>query len=113
MGYYMFQCDTEFCIEKENVERAAVALQKLNNWQASLGEDGSIEHIEFQGDKYSNEDALLRALAPYVRDGSYIVMAGEDGYYWRWRFSGGLLYEDNGRIIFEKSDRPVFGADPV
>lgn len=152
MGYYMTQVSAGFRIEKENVEKATAALQKLLstvghnakdhiqvgdrfvwhgqnipdpdqqtfdkllrswNWQVYMGEDGSVEHIEFQGEKFWSDEVLLQVLAPYVREGSYIIMSGEEGCHWRWRFSGGVLYEDDGRVVFDKSDSPVFSPEDI
>src|SRR5689334_13567959 len=49
-------------------------------------EDGNITELDFTGEKLGDEETLFSALAPYVREGSQIQMAGEDGAIWRWLF---------------------------
>lgn len=64
-------------------------------------EDGNISNIYFEGEKLGDETALWKALAPFIRSGSYIQMHGEDGSTWRWCFDDGKFEEKSGRIVWE------------
>lgn len=41
--------------------------------------------------KLGDEEILLKAIAPYVDEGSYITVKGEDDARWRWHFQRGTL----------------------
>lgn len=55
-------------------------------WAISLDDDGNIVDIGFRGEKSGDDNMLFQAIAPYVKEGSYIEMRGEDGAMWRWVF---------------------------
>lgn len=69
-------------------------------WTPIMDDEGNIEDIEFLGQKLGNEDELFNTIAPFVRAGSYIVVAGEEGEVWRWRFDGERCHREAGRIEF-------------
>jgi hypothetical protein len=54
---------------------------------------GDVVRIEFSGEKLGDDPILWRAVAPFVEDGSYLQMSGEDGTVWRWVFKGGAMTE--------------------
>jgi hypothetical protein len=111
MGYSMQQMDQSFFIKDEhraNVIKAIIAippnksgyawvddtfrkntdLYTLFNkwrWDISIG-NGSIHEIYFNGEKSGDDLVLFEAIAPYVHEGSFIQMVGENGAIWRWSF---------------------------
>ena len=131
MGYYMEQRDSDFTIKQENIQKAWDALIKLfetkkrhYSWvdtrsvlEASSFRDAMEEArwviyydnnredvcgILFNGEKYGGDEIIiLGAIAPYVEDGSYIEMSGEDGAIWRWVFNDGDIEEKNAKIVWE------------
>ncbi len=68
-------------------------------WLPLVDNEGNIQDIEFTGEKLGDEQILFDALATFVKPGSFIVVAGEDGKVWRWRFDEKCHYEI-GKIIF-------------
>jgi hypothetical protein len=50
---------------------------------------GNIISIEFSGGKIGNCDVLFKAIAPFVREGSFIDWVGEDGAIWSDVFENG------------------------
>ena len=65
-------------------------------------EDGNYDSICFPDEKVSDADVPLKAIAPYVKNGSSIEMTGEDGTMWRWLFRNGSCVEQHVReIIYE------------
>lgn len=69
-------------------------------WLPLMDEEGNVEELDFLGEKLGDERILFEAIAPYVEAGSDIVVAGEDGKVWRWRFDGKQCQREEGRIIF-------------
>lgn len=57
------------------------------NWKASLDEEGNVVDVQSLCQKAGAENVLFQAIAPFVRRGSYIRMAGEDSV-WKWYFTG-------------------------
>jgi hypothetical protein len=123
--------DQDFTIKKENQEKALIAIKALSfeptrsisgyswvddnyvnantlkealdiwRWEAMIDKDGDIIDLYFTGDKLGDEDFLFRAIAPYVEDGSYIEMSGEDSCLWRWCFENGTIFEKYPTITWE------------
>lgn len=58
-----------------------------------IDEKGSLRIREFTGQKWGSDQELWIALAPYLRDLSYLEWRGEDGEAWRYEVSVGRLYE--------------------
>ena len=70
-------------------------------WDLELDEDGNAVGIHFQGEKIGDDQVLFDAIAPWVKEGSYIEMHGEDGAIWRWTFDGEKCIEKSAKITFE------------
>ena len=63
-------------------------------WNPTVhGNTHDIVGLDFAGKKSGDDEALFAAIAPYVTDGSYIQMTGEDGAVWRWVFKDGRVRE--------------------
>ena len=70
-------------------------------WDAYVNEDDDITDLSFDGEKLGEDDLLFDVISPYVKEGSYIVMQGEDNYTWRWYFDGQTYLYQTGRIVWE------------
>jgi len=73
-------------------------------WQPKTGSDGGVDGVYFTGEKYGDDPILFKAIAPFVEDGSYIEMQGENGEIWRWVFNNGKFKEVYGRHVFEADE---------
>lgn len=130
MGYWMQQIEQAFTIKAENKKAALAAIKELANhevqwyswvetkefveaetlakafdawrWQVEE-EDEDIVYIYFGGEKLGDDEILFKAIAPYVEDGSFIEMSGEDGARWRWIFENGDCIEKDALIDFTAS----------
>lgn len=89
--------DTERVLKSENLINALNEIR----WEPDTNDDGNIDYIEFNGEKIGDEDIFFNAIAPYVKDGSYIEMVGEDNYRWRWVFHDGMVEEKAAKIIWD------------
>jgi hypothetical protein len=76
------------------------------SWKAEFYDDGELVNLYFvDPQKVGAEDTLFQTIAPWVKDGSYILVRGEEGEVWRWFFNEGVCKVQQGRIVFE--DDPI------
>lgn len=68
-------------------ERALFEALEAFGWIVEVAPDGSICTIGYESDKMGFEEEVLAAIAPWVDEGSFIEMVGEDSERWRWVFS--------------------------
>lgn len=115
MGYYMsLQC-SHFSIKEENKAAALKAVKEVDyqswsrgdhskaktldeamsclRWPIVEDDDGNVIDINFDGEKFGDDELLFKALGPYVEAGCYIQMSGEDNSMWRWAFDGNKCTE--------------------
>ena len=90
-------------VQEENVARAnnfKDAAQAFR-WDMWIDDAGDIYGTMFNGEKYTgSEITFLNAIAPYVREGSYIEMQGEEGERWKWYFDGKECTEHTAQILY-------------
>ena len=89
MSYLANMIDCTFHVKTENTGRV---IKKSENYSfhAELDDEGAITGLEFVSEKISfDEDRMFQEIAPYVENGSYIEMEGEDSTRWRWLFKNG------------------------
>lgn len=65
------------------------------------GSAGDIVGIDLTYDKLWFDYDMFQAIAPYVEDGSYIEISGEDGELWRWCFKNGKCLEIYPKIVWD------------
>jgi hypothetical protein len=65
------------------------------------GDDGDFDIIEFDGEKLGDDELIFSAIAPFVKDDSFVEMRGEDGSIWKWVFKDGKVKEKTGKVVFE------------
>ena len=109
MGYIIHQGETQFKIPRENFKAAFDALTPLIEeglawdrkedatdlihrlinlrWEPKVEKSG-IVGLSFTGEKQGDEDSIFMTIAPFVEDGSFITVSGEDGDVWRYVFDG-------------------------
>ena len=125
MGYYMHQTGGKFIIRRSQIEQALEALRQADkqpasqtgtptdqlgdlfgnwSWRLDLDEQtGDIVDVQFEGEKYVDDDELFRTVAPFVEAGSFITMMGQDDESWRWYFDGQEMITQPGNIVYEDS----------
>lgn len=127
MGYGMQQLDSDFRIKHENFQQALNAIQSMYDetnrncirkysvedslpdeldewdWQVEVDKAGDITGVCFVGDRMGSELDLFTAIAPYVENGSYINMIGDDLWIWQWYFDDGIVMTYRGEIVFPES----------
>lgn len=109
MGYSINCVDSDIFIPAKDVQIALTALNEgmapeikygslcAGRWMFELDEKNNVVEINFDGEKGRDDDEL-KPLAPYVKDGSYVEMMGEDGARWRWIFKNGKIITKDAKI---------------
>ena len=92
MGYCIQQQASYFFVEAQYAGPVANLLEDYH-YRPSFDEEGDIDGVEFCAEKLRDEYSMFREIAPFVRDGSFIEMRGEDSLVWRWAFRGGQCHE--------------------
>ena len=111
MGYYINMRDQKFFVPAEH---AATVINMTRDdrdefafdYEFTFDDENNIDGIEFVGEKLLEEYKVFKKIAPYVKDGSFIEMAGEDSAIWRWVFHNGTCDEVAPKISWEQ-DAPV------
>jgi hypothetical protein len=70
-------------------------------WLLQLDENGDVAEIEFEGEKIGDDEFLFQTLAPFVEDGCFLEIRGEDGAHWRWVFDKGQLVTKEAKVSWE------------
>ena len=116
MGYCITQTDGSF--EFSDPDGALKAIQGIPSGKYGwTHHDSSVDNLRdaleewrwdydkyglnFGGEKIGDDQVLFDAIAPFVKEGSYLQMQGEDGCIWRWYFDGKTCEEQNATISFE------------
>lgn len=93
-------------IESKDVVNAPTFAKAMSEsrWDIETNDAGDVTGIWFNGEKYGDDDLVLGQIAPFVEDGSYIIMQGEDGERWKWKFKDGIFSEVRGRFVFDDEE---------
>ena len=128
MGYHVEQLDSGFFVAADVIPSLIETIHKLAEngqyswvrdnyidsndvtdifrcwrWDIDMDKHGNIVDIRFDGEKLGDDEVFFKAIAPFVQDGSFIEMRGEDNAMWRWKFSNGKLREIYPEIIWGDS----------
>lgn len=102
MGYCMSMSKSSFFVSAENVGCFLAVLWQYP-YDYKFDTDGNINEIEYVGEKLGDDYNLFQRVAPYVRDGSFIEMHGEDGEHWRWIFKVGKCLKITARVTWKSA----------
>lgn len=86
---------------EENWRNLILAFGDLR-WNVNVDVDYNIIAIQFGGENLWDDKSLFEAVAPYVEDGSFIEMTGDEGEKWRWVFKDGGLKEIYAKVVWEE-----------
>jgi len=100
--------DTDEYKNANTLEEALVAW----GWRSYVGDgvdDGDIDNLEFENEKSGQDKLLFAAIAPFVEEGSYVAMRGEDDDVWRWFFRDKKCFTQGAEVtfVFEEEGREV------
>ena len=100
IGYHYAWVSTDEFLNAKTLKDAMAA------WRYDIEEDdlGNVIGIEFTGEKLGDELIMFKAIAPYVQDGSYLEMQGEDGESWRWLFRFNDVKEISPKVSWDENE---------
>lgn len=82
------------CLSDAIRHKAFHYLMSECRWDTEENVEGEIVDIQFNGEKLSGDELeIFEVIAPYVDEGSFIEMHGENNDMWRWVFEGGKCKE--------------------
>lgn len=92
-------------VNTEEFVNAKTLTEAIEAWGWGINEDkkGNVIEVYFDRDKSGDEDYLFEAIGPYVKEGSFIQMSGEDGAVWRWYFTGKECINQSAVMDYENS----------
>ncbi len=117
MGYHAHQVDSNFFIANKDLPQVVKAIHNIENtdyawvdfryrqtddlkqiffywrWNVHFDTEQNIIDIAFDREKLGDDEVLFQAIAPFVREKSYIQMSGEDDAMWRWVFINNRMVE--------------------
>jgi len=96
-GRHFSWVHTQTFLDAETLREAMEAWR----WPVEVDWDGNIVDIDFAGQKLGDDELFFRTLAPFVEDGSYIAIQGEDDDIWRWVFENGQMREQHAVITWK------------
>ena len=101
-GYHYAWIDTKSVLDAKTFNEAMDEAR----WTVEVNPmNGDICDIWFNGEKYGGDETIiLGSIAPYVENGSYIIMQGEEGERWKWKFVDGDIEEISGRFVFDDEE---------
>jgi hypothetical protein len=90
-------------VDNEKVSTAKNLYELMFAWRWYVIEDehGDVCRLEFLGEKSGDEKMLFQAIAPFVRSGSQIIFATDQGHVLRWYFNDSKVFTHEGRIVFD------------
>ena len=72
------------------------------NWKVGFDDEGNLRELYFlDTQKLGDEAILFETIAPWVTDGSFILLAGEEGAISRWYFKDGVCKTQWATLVFE------------
>jgi hypothetical protein len=103
------ECHVVDFIDRHQLGQANDALSLLEScrWIPETDNEGNITELNCAGEKLGDEDCLFATIAPYVKSGSYIIVALDNGALWRWLFEDGAVVKQIGRPVFDGHESGV------
>ena len=99
MSYYASISQSNFYVSTENTGRVLAKLRKLP-YKLQLDTDGNITGIQLSRSPIGNDFPVFLSIAPYVRDGSFILFHGEGQEVWKLVFEKGICRSVVPQIIW-------------
>jgi len=104
-SYDVFLRDSSIFVEARHAETVTRMLTKAEYVTEADGE-GNITSLYFDGSGMGDDEELYQALAPYMRDGSFLELCNEMGDIWRWVFEGGKCVRVAPVMLWPKPGAP-------
>jgi len=104
-SYDLFLRNNSIFVDAQNTE-AVVKIFTDAGYETDFDAQGNIVGCNTDGSGIVDEDTIYEALAPYMRDGSFLELCNEMGDTWRWVFIGGKHMRMNAVVLWPRPDAP-------
>lgn len=84
----------------DEVCEAVEEILELLNFSVEKDLEGNVHILSFESDHGGDEEVFLKALAPYVKPGSFIEWQAEGGEMWRNDFVQGKMTTSSGEVVW-------------
>ena len=101
MSYYASVTASSFFVPTEHTGRVLARMENTP-YRFKLDTEGNITAITCAGYLQGNELPAFQAIAPYVRDTSFVHMSGEEGEQWKYTFLNGICRVARPRVCWEE-----------
>lgn len=90
-------------VDTDEIKNAKTLIDILHafRWNPEIDDKGDIISLLFGGEKLGDDKFFFDVIAPYVEEGGFIEMVGEDNCIWRWIFKKEKCKEVAATITFE------------
>ena len=109
MSSYIKKTNSDFFVPTEHTGKVlAAGLRFLQDalFCFPMDREGNIVDVKVEGCILSEMRAMLSAIAPWVREGSYLSMFSDDGSRWRWSFQDGKCQEIPAELRWPDASEP-------
>ena len=81
-------------VDMQQLANAETLVEAFNAWRYDfVNSDDGVVLENFEGEKLGDDAFLWETLAPFIKDGGFMEVHGEDNDYWRWKFNDGKFRE--------------------
>jgi len=81
-------------VDMTQLANANTLKEAFDAWRYAFSENDDGVFLDwFEGEKLGDDDFLWNTMAPFIKDGGFIEVHGEDNFYWRWKFNDGKCRE--------------------
>ena len=81
-------------VDMQQLANAETLIEAFDAWRYDFVKyDDGVVLENFEGEKLGADAFLWETLAPFIKDGGFMEVHGEDQYYWRWKFNDGKFRE--------------------
>ena len=101
MSYYASVSKSTFFVSAKNTGRVLAKFRNLP-YKFSLDDDGNIVGIQTSSCPQYDDLPALQAIAPYVRDKSFILIHGEEQDTWKWVFENGTCRVVSPQLVWRE-----------
>jgi len=80
-------------VDMKQLANATTVVEAFNAWRYVFSEnDDGVVLDYFNGEKLGDDALLWETMAPFIKDGGFIEVHGEDAF-WRWKFNDGQFQD--------------------
>jgi len=87
-------------VDMKKLANAKTVVEAFNAWRYEFSENDDGVFLDyFNGEKLGDDAFLWETMAPFIKDGGFIEVHGEENEYWRWKFNDGEYQEVQLRLV--------------